>query len=302
MRATRVIEGEGSYLVTWFRAFYNEVVRVKQSIEAGVPVTTRHVSALLEVSVGEAPEAPQQEGLIRQDAALEAVLAVRQRLMKVLERQENAAEKIGGEHSFKLYKLAQYVMAALADEVLLNLDWQGRLLWSDYLLESRLFKSAAAGGRVFDMIDHILQDRDAGTVELAKVCMMALVLDFQGRYRGARDLAPLARYRDALYAFIAGHDASLDRDRPVLVPQAYASTLSGGFAEMLPNPRRWIWVLVFITVTLLLISTVVWGRLTSELKPELNEIQKVVQGDRRTTPVERETPREAVEADTTQAL
>ena len=88
MRATRVIEGEGSYLVTWFRAFYNEVVRVKQSVEAGVPVTTRHASALLEVSVGEAPEASQ--GLIRQDAALEAVLAVRQRLMNVLERQENS--------------------------------------------------------------------------------------------------------------------------------------------------------------------------------------------------------------------
>ena len=122
MRATRVIEGEGSYLVTWFRAFYNEVVDVKQSIRAGVPVTTRHASAILEVSVGEAPEAPQQEGLIRQDAALEAVLAVRQRLMNVLERQENAAEKIGGEHSLQLYKLAQYVMAALADEVLLNLD------------------------------------------------------------------------------------------------------------------------------------------------------------------------------------
>ena len=304
MRTTRVIEGEGSYLVTWFRAFYNDVVGVKQSIRAGVPVTTRHASAIrLEVSVpaGEAPEAPQQEGLIRQDAAREAVLAVRQRLMNVLERQENAAEQIGGEHSFQLYKMAQYVMAALADEVLLNLDWQGRLLWKDYLLESRLFQSAAAGDRVFDLIEHILQDRDAGTVELAKVCMMALVLDFQGRYRGTEDLTPLAVYRDALYAFIASHDASLDRDRPVLVPQAYAPTLSGGFAEMLPDPRRWIWVLVFVMVTLLLISTAVWGRLTSELKSELNEIQKVVQADRLTTTVERETPREAVQADTTQA-
>lgn len=278
MRATRVIEGQGSYLVTWFRAFYNEVVGVKQSIQAGVPVTTRHASAIGQQG-SEAPEASQQEGLIRQDAVREAVLAVRQRLMNVLERQENAAEKIGGEHSFKLYKLAQYVMAALADEVLLNLDWQGRVLWNDYLLETRLFQSAAAGGRVFDMIEHLVQERDAGTVELAKVCMMALVLDFQGRYRGAEDLTPLAAYRDALYAFIAGHDASLDRDRPVLIPQAYVSTLRDGFAEMLPDPRRWAWVLVFVIATLLLISTAVWGRLTSELAFELNEIQKVVQAD-----------------------
>lgn len=293
MRATRVIDGEGSYLVTWFRAFYNEVIRVKQLIEAGLPVTTQRVSAVRMEELapaGDVPEASQEESLMLRADGLDDVLAVRRCLMTVLERQENAAERIGGEHSFKLYKLAQYVMAALADEVFLNLDWEGRLLWKDHLLEAKLFQTAAAGDRVFNLIDcllqecdsdalRFLQEREPGTVDLAKVCLLALVLDFQGRYRYTGNLAPLAIKRNKLYAFIASQDATLNPDRPALFPQAYGSTLREGFAEMLPNPIRWIWVLVFVIVTMFVVSATLWNTLTSQLKHELNQIEVVIRAD-----------------------
>ena len=238
-----ITEGEESYLVTWFRTFYNEVVRVKQEIRAGgVPL-----------------EVP----------------AVHQRLLAVLERQENAAERIGGDYSLQFYKQAQYIMAAMADEVFLNLEWKGRLLWKDYLLETRLFQSAAAGDRFFDRVERLLRVGDASMVEMAKMYMMALVLDFQGRYKGHQDLTPLATYRDDLYAFISKHDASLDRDRPVLFPQAYVPTLTDGFAEMVPDPLRWGWVLALVVVTLFMISWVAWINLTSETEQTLQEIRGI---------------------------
>ena len=48
---------------------------------------------------------------------------------------------------------------------------------------------------------------------------------------------------------------------------------------MLPDPRRWTWVLVFVVITMFLVSTALWSTLTSELKHELNQIQVIVRAD-----------------------
>ena len=46
--------------------------------------------------------------------------------------------RTGGEYASALYRRAQYVMAALADETFLYLDWPGRDAWRANLLEFKL--------------------------------------------------------------------------------------------------------------------------------------------------------------------
>ena len=50
----------------------------------------------------------------------------------------------------------RYVAAALADEVLVNLDWLGQDRWVDCLLEDYFFGTTVAGDRVFTNINQLL--------------------------------------------------------------------------------------------------------------------------------------------------
>jgi len=51
------------------------------------------------------------------------------------------------------YFEAQYVMAAFADDIFIHLDWEGKRAWTSNLIESTLFQSHVAGELVFDKLD-----------------------------------------------------------------------------------------------------------------------------------------------------
>ncbi|NOT07089.1 MAG: hypothetical protein HOP28_02675, partial [Gemmatimonadales bacterium] len=109
-------ENRDAFILPRFREFYAEVIRLKRRVRsAGAPVA---------VAAGERP-------------GEEAANLVEQRLLGLLEQQALDCARLAGEPAAKLYKDAQYVMAALADETFLNLEWDGRGLWSSRLLEHR---------------------------------------------------------------------------------------------------------------------------------------------------------------------
>lgn len=257
-----------SYLLTWFRAFYAEVVYVKQTLLADVPAplpeaarpgrTVVTAAGTLEVE-GEALPGPGGDDPLRA-----RVMEIRHRLLALLERQEKAAEQIGGAYAFELYREAQYAMAALADEILLHTPWAGRDLWQDHLLETRLFGTAVAGERLFERMDQVLHAREAGFVELAKIYFLALVLGFEGGCRG-RSTQRLLHYRQQLFAFITSHEGAGAASSAMVLPQAYDHTLVEGEATLLPDPRRWAWVLVLVVLTMLILSTAIWQNLTHEM-------------------------------------
>ncbi len=240
----------GSYLVRQFWAFYAELVSMKRRLG------------------GQAGAGPQQQQLLppQQEpaqepagkAALTAAQAVSRQLLGVLELQAIESQRAGGRYALDVNHEAQYIMAALADEILLNFDWPGREVWTSCLIEEALFGSRIAGDRIFDRLDELLRTRDPARGDLALIYLLALSLGFEGRYRGTDCLARMQAYRAALYRFRFRRDPDpSDRARQIS-PQAYGFTVSDAIPQQMPHVGRWVTILLLVIVGMLGLSQVIW--------------------------------------------
>lgn len=244
---------DDTFLQECFREFYADVVRLKRAVLAD----PWGIGARKEA----AGEAEALEGT--------AVRSVSQRLLELLERQARAAGRRGGEPGAAFYREAQYVMAALADEVFLNMDWAGKAAWESNLLETRLFGSHMAGELFFGRLDALLTDRDAVYRDVAAVYLMALCLGFQGKYRGTSRLDELDGYRKRLFAFVFKRQPSLLKGERRLFPQAYDHTARETSAPRLPHTGRWMVALAAVSLVYLLVSHGLWRDVTLPLR-EIN--------------------------------
>jgi type VI secretion system protein ImpK len=233
-------EAVDSLLVRQFREFYAELVRLKREVERDTYVSTDP------------------------DAENGGAAALQQRFVSMFNDHEQAVRRQGGESLRNRYRLAQYAMVALADEVFLNFDWGGRDYWYGHLLESRQFDSRSAGTQVFEIIDRLLQQRST-KADVATVYLYALTLGFEGQYRDASDRSALTGYRERLHQHIKRREAQqLDEDRP-LSASAYRHTLDRGEMQLLPSLRWWTGGLVAVSVLYLGGSTAVWWWYTDTL-------------------------------------
>lgn len=239
-------ERTDSFLPATFREFYREVVRLKEIVTSGT------WGAVSDDASGA-------------DAQAQVASRVWQRLLSLLERQALTAGRNVGEYGAELYREAQYVMAALADEIFLNLEWPGRTAWRSNLLETRLFASHAAGDLFFDKLEKLLERRDPVWTEVARVYLMALALEFQGRFRGIDDAGRLDHYREELFVFIYQHKPALREATAQLLPQAYAHTFTEGVARRLPTARPWVVAILTALVLFGLGSHAVWRAVTGDL-------------------------------------
>jgi type VI secretion system protein ImpK len=239
-----------SFLLTAFREFYHEVIRLKREVAAG--------------TVLPAADSP----MMRTEAL---VHAVRSELVALLERQAAAAAR-GGGYGVEVYREAQYLMAALGDEVFLGFDWPGRALWNANLLESKLFGTHRAGEAVFERLDAILTRRDPIYLDLAKVYLFALALGFAGRYQGTVGAPRLATYRRDLFNFLANRDPELRTGPAHLFPDAYLSTLDQGEPSSLPRLRFWIGVAASVLLVWIVVSYRIWHGLVADLDPLVRQI------------------------------
>lgn len=237
-------------LLAQFRQFCRELMRVKYALHAGL----RHLSG------GEGEERQQ-----------DPVVLVHHHLKSYLERAYVAATRTGGVYSPELYREVQYVMAALADEVLLYLtEWAGRAQWKDNLIEAALFETRIAGERVFDHIDALIARGTAANADLAAVYLVALSLGFRGKYRAIHDQSALRQYRRALREIVERHARlKLHADLPIFA-DAYAHTLDQGRAARLPHLRPWIVAILVAVAAYLAVQHIVWVRATNDIEGVLN--------------------------------
>ncbi|MGE3540623.1 MAG: DotU family type IV/VI secretion system protein [Candidatus Tectimicrobiota bacterium] len=241
-------------LVQQFQEFYREVVALKHLVASG----TWNLAAT--------------PRLDEDTARSRAITTVWQRLLSLLEQQELAVTRRGGDYSSLLYKEAQYVMAALADETFLHLDWVGKQVWQQHLLETRLFESQSAGDSLFQKLERLLRSGDPVYADLALVYLMALALGFQGKFRGTDASEQLARYRQQLYTFITHHEPQLLQTARPLFPEAGAHTLTAGTSQRLPTARRWC-ALIGVTILLLgCLSHVLWRQVRDDLHHTITPI------------------------------
>jgi type VI secretion system protein ImpK len=194
-------------------------------------------------------------------------------LLSILERQALDAGRIGGDIGAELYRQAQYVMAALADDTFLHLRWPGREGWTSNLLEARLFGTHRAGEEVFDRLERLLRERDSAYVELGRVYLLALALGFEGKLRGRPEgPALLAAFRRSLYRFIHHREPRVVRGEEVVVPQTYAATFEGSEPRRLPYLRRWVVAAVVVVALWVVGGHIVWRHLVSGLEPLVQRI------------------------------
>ena len=247
---------DSSLLLRQFREFYREIVRLRKAVEhtadAGfAEPLSMAATAATGVSGGSTSWAPSQ------------VQPVWQQLLAILERQALEAGQTGGSFGFEIYREAQYLMAALADEIFLNTQWEGRNTWP--LLESRLFQTHYAGEVIFQKLDRILQRRDPFYVDLATVYFLVLSLGFQGRYRGADDRTPLEVYRRQLFVTIHRRNPRLFTASTPLFPEAYDHTLEKSAPRKLPDQKNWLWLIGAIFVMWLVVSHTAWAALSADI-------------------------------------
>lgn len=238
-----------SFLLAQFREFYNEILRLKSQVQTSVPV--------------EAVEA-YPTGHSHQDLTAEVV---HRALLSALEKQALEAERSGGAFAYEVYREAQYVFAALADEVFLNLDWAGSKEWP--LLESKLFQSHVAGELFFEKLDRLLQLRDPAYQDLAAVFFMALALGFKGKYRGNEKNGHLDRYRHELFLMIFHRPPRGLGEDGELFPETTLHTLREGGKKKLPDPRNWLFLIPVVILIWLLLSTVLWQGLAHRIDSTL---------------------------------
>jgi type VI secretion system protein ImpK len=244
------------FLIDKFQQFYGEVLRLRGRVVEGTWVFQTDPTP-----AGAAPE------------PRESPVGVWRKLVALLERQSLDASREGGDFGVAIYRRAQYAMAALADEIFINLQWAGREAWREHLLEAKLFGSHRAGEELFERIDALLREHDALYGELARVYLMVLALGFQGKFRGRSDAhEEIESYRRRLFRFVYGREPQVVHGDERIVPQAYAATLDEASTSKLPYLKPWIWTLVLVLVVWLAGSHLLWHNATSALEPVINEI------------------------------
>ena len=242
---------QNSLLLTQFREFYQELARLKS-------LAINPVSSLSQLIQGEARDPVVQTEDIWQ------------KLLSLLEAQAERASRSGGAFGFEVYREAQYVMAALADEFFLNENWRGKQTWP--LLENRLFRSTAAGEVFFKKLDLLLVQRDPVYVDLAAVYFFALSLGFQGKYRGNDPQNQIDHYKRQLFAMIFRMNPELLQGNRHLFRQTYAHTLAEGKAGKLPHPRTWWLMLAAIIVMWFVVSHALYMHVTAPVQQRLCDI------------------------------
>ena len=233
-------EREDSFLLDAFRQFYAEVLRFKAAIQRNPWGITRDGSA------------PEQDAALRAEAAERVASALQNRLR----RQAAEAGRRGGDWGALAFHEAKFAMATLADEVFLELPWEGRQVWASNLLETRVFGSYVGGEKLFAEIDALLEGNDPTRRPLAEVYLMALSLGFKGRY--AKEPEVLERYRQRLFAFVYPSRGTSARAEGRLFAQAYAHTATDAPPERLPPTRRWLTAMAAAVLLYLVVSHGFW--------------------------------------------
>jgi len=198
-------------------------------------------------------------------------------LEELLQVQREAARRLSDRQA-SLLRDAQYVMCALADDLLLYDDvFDGRLLWRDELLESRMFGTRIAGERFFDRAERIagLVDRDGQ--ELAPVYLLALCLGFRGRHRGPEGETALRQHARGLFEAVTGRQPDPTGSGRRLAPLAIASVQAGEATVRQRRRFRWPALAAGLLGGFVALSTTLWFWMTS---PVWNAAEAVFQAAR----------------------
>lgn len=175
---------------------------------------------------------------------------------------------------------AGYVMAAVADEVLLTQcgDWPDYAAWADVPLEAVLYGSRLSGDRLFTAADELLGHRRADP-GAAVAILLALIVGFRGRYQRDEGEEAIDAWKRDLYRLVLDEPYDVADVRPYAAPDLRASLLTG--RSVRPLPRLWPWLagLALVLALYLPLSHFVWWLGVREIDRLASEVVAASPGD-----------------------
>ena len=250
-------EEKTSLLLTQFREFYREMINVKRLLKSGASLA----------ATGSPDKSPDNR----------AADAVAERLTAIMETQAMLAGRRGADYT-GIYRQAEYVMAALADEILLHqVNWIGKNAWNNHLMEYRLFGTRVAGEEFFRRLERLLQTPDPMYKDLATVYLMTIMLGFRGKYSGGNDRGAIDFYRRQLFTFIFHGQPELKKETKRLFPDAYLHTVEdGAMRNKLPQIKMWYILFAALLVIYVLISRWIWTNGTADVEGINSRIEQLI--------------------------
>lgn len=167
------------------------------------------------------------------------------------------------------YLDARYVMAALADEMMLHeVTWGGHGWWADNLLEHHLFRSSLCGEKIFRLGHDLLEGRLPGRTDLAMAILLALGLGFRGRYRGVDDRGAILDLRLRLYEMVYRRPPPRRIDWEESMPEMAVPSLAPGKErrQRRPQLRLWLVLIAVLAVGYWVASYGLWNGITRDLR------------------------------------
>jgi type VI secretion system protein ImpK len=169
-----------------------------------------------------------------------------------------------------------YAMAAIADEIFLNMEWEGKTYWEENMLEFRYFNTQIAGDEIFNKIDELLLKSDPLSIEKAEIYLKILSLGFKGKYRGSDDeTVGIDFYRNRLFEFIEKNDRSVLLIGHRFFQKEYTYTMPTIHRKLLPDASIVNYISAFFLFMFLVISSIVWMFETRDLRKLLIEISSI---------------------------
>jgi type VI secretion system protein ImpK len=201
------------------------------------------------------------------------IVAVQKKLINTL---SNVCEIILSTSNLSSIKLecAKYIMTVLADEIFLNMKWNGAKFWRFSLLEKQLFQSEIAGENFFTLLDAFLAEPLTSGSEIAFLYLMALSLGFKGKYRETENGENyISWYKDKLYAVFHGKPSRLFYPgRSYMINACYEYTIMKENHLLVPDTHFWTMFIMGIIMTYIVISYIVWFGITDEVRDVLTTI------------------------------
>lgn len=164
-----------------------------------------------------------------------------------------------------------YLMAALADEIFLNLDWKGKQYWEEHMLEYEFFKTQIAGDLIFSRINEVIENR--APAEVAQLYLYTLAFGFLGKYRSEPQNAMEIRIK--LYDFVEKSKKILYRPNQRLFAEQYNYTLPTMPRKLLPDSNLLMYICATFCFVFLVLGSIVWMLETKELKDLMTEISLI---------------------------
>lgn len=186
-----------------------------------------------------------------------------------------SSEKISSFH--KDTKEIIYAMAAIADEVFLNMEWSGKKFWELNMIESKFFGTQIAGDEIYNRIDAILSDNDPLSTEKAEIYIKMLSLGFKGKFRGSNDeTIAINTYRNRIFDFVLQNDKTMVSTNEYRIFQKeYTYTMPTMHRKLLPDGSFITYISMFFVFMFFVISTLVWFFETKDMHALLSEIANI---------------------------